>query len=60
MNENEEKLSKSEQKERIRQRYRGVDIEELEVIPAMPKEELYDEKEKEIQKLYLLEDNFWK
>ena len=49
MNENEEKLSKSEQKERIRQRYRGVDIEELEVIPAMPKEELYDEnKEKRV------------
>lgn len=49
MNENEEKLSKSEQKERIRQRYRGVDIEELEVIPAMPREELYDEnKEKRV------------
>ena len=38
MKENEEKLSRSEQKERIRQRYRGVDIEELEVIPALPKE----------------------
>ena len=49
MNEHEEKLSKSEQKERIRQRYRGVDIEELEVIPALPKEELYDEnKEKRV------------
>lgn len=49
MIENEEKLSKSEQKERIRQRYRGVDIDELEVIPALPKEELYDEnKEKRV------------
>ena len=49
MKENEEKLSRSEQKERIRQRYRGVDIEELEVIPALPKEELYDEnKEKRV------------
>ena len=49
MNDHEEKLSKSEQKERIRQRYRGVDIEELEVIPALPKEELYDEnKEKRV------------
>lgn len=49
MKENEEKLSKTEQKERIRQRYRGVDIDELEVIPALPKEELYDEnKEKRV------------
>lgn len=49
MKENEEKLSKQEQKERIRQRYRGVDIDELEVIPALPKEELYDEnKEKRV------------
>lgn len=49
MKASEEKLSKSQQKEKIRKRYKGIDPEELEVIPALPKEELYDEnKEKRV------------
>ena len=43
MKASEEKLSKSQQKEKIRKRYKGIDQDELEVIPALPKEELYDE-----------------
>ena len=30
-------------KERIRQRYRGVDPNELEVIPALPKDNIFKE-----------------
>ena len=49
MKASEEKLSKSQQKEKIRKRYKGIDPDELEVIPALPKEELYDEnKEKRV------------
>ena len=37
MKENEEKLSSTAaQKEKIRQRYRGVNSDELDVIPAIP------------------------
>lgn len=49
MKEIEEKLTKAEQKEKIRKRYKGIDQDELEVIPALPQEELYDEtKEKRV------------
>ena len=49
MKASEEKLSKSQQKEKIRKRYKGIDPDELEVIPALPKEKLYDEnKEKRV------------
>lgn len=32
-----------EQKQRIRDRYRGVDEDELEVIPAIPQDDFYNE-----------------
>lgn len=38
MNENEGLLDRTAQKEKIRQRYRGVSIDELELIPALPKQ----------------------
>ena len=41
MTENEVKLSKSDaQKERIRQRYKGINPDELDVIPALPPQTL--------------------
>ncbi len=44
MNEREEKLEKaSEQKSRIRERYKGVDKEALDIIPAIPPEDFYSE-----------------
>lgn len=44
MKESEEKIgSVSEQKEKIRQRYKGVDIDELDVIPAIPQENFYED-----------------
>lgn len=36
------KNSNAIQKEKIRQRYKGVNIDELEVIPALPQENLFD------------------
>lgn len=43
MKENEEKLSSIEaQKAKIRQRYKGIDADELDVIPALPQENFYE------------------
>lgn len=42
MKESEERSSNiDEQKTRIRQRYKGIDPEELEVIPALPPEDIF-------------------
>lgn len=42
MNETEEKLSNTaEQKRKIRERYKGVDPDSLDVIPAIPQEDFY-------------------
>lgn len=44
MIENEQKLSSSDQqKQKIRERYKGVDPDELDVIPALPQQRLDDE-----------------
>lgn len=50
MKENEEKLnSTAAQKEKIRQRYRGVSSDELDVIPAIPQTNFYeDQREKRV------------
>ena len=43
MKENELQLKDTEsQKARIRERYKGIDLDELDVIPAAPKENFYD------------------
>ena len=44
MNKNEEILDREAQKEKIRERYQGINTDELELIPALPKVNLYDEK----------------
>lgn len=45
MKESEERSSNiDEQKARIRQRYKGIDPEELEVIPALPPEDIFKTK----------------
>lgn len=45
MKESEERSSNiDEQKARIRQRYKGIDPEELEVIPALPPEDIFKQK----------------
>ncbi|WP_310602757.1 recombinase family protein [Anaerosporobacter sp.] len=44
MNENIKHLSSvATQKEKIRQRYKGIDMDELDVIPAIPQESFYDD-----------------
>ena len=44
MNEYEEKAARTaEQKEKIRKRYRGVDADKLDVIPALPQVSLFDD-----------------
>ena len=43
MKENEERLSNQDRKSRIRERYRGVDEELLDVIPAVKQDDFYDE-----------------
>ena len=44
MKENEEKLSSAAaQKEKIRQRYKGISENELDVIPALPQENFYED-----------------
>lgn len=50
MKENEEKLSSTAaQKEKIRQRYRGVNSDKLDVIPAIPQTNFYeDQREKRV------------
>ena len=46
MNENEVLTDRTAQKEKIRQRYHGVNSDELELIPALPKPSLYDEEKR--------------
>ena len=47
MKESEERSSNiDEQKARIRQRYKGIDPEELEVIPALPPEDIFKTEKK--------------
>ena len=42
MRESEEKLeATSDQKSRIRERYKGIDEDQLDVIPAIPTEDFY-------------------
>jgi site-specific DNA recombinase len=50
LNENKSQLRNSEnQKARIRERYRGIDPDELDIIPATPQENFYeDNKEKRV------------
>ena len=43
MNETEQRLSSTEEKkEKIRQRYKGVGEDQLSVIPAVPKPDIFD------------------
>ena len=47
MKESEERSSNiDEQKARIRQRYKGIDPEELEIIPALPPEDIFKTEKK--------------
>lgn len=47
MNESEQKIaSDQERKEKIRQRYKGVDEDQLSVIPAIPKLDIFDRDKK--------------
>ena len=49
MKETEKSNSVSEQKARIRQRYKGIDEDLLEVIPALPRSDFYeDQREKRV------------
>ena len=49
MKESEERSSNiDEQKARIRQRYKGIDPEELEVIPALPPEDIFKTEKKKM------------
>lgn len=44
MNENEQhSASVAEQKNKIRERYKGIDPDELDVIPAIPQEDIFAE-----------------
>ena len=36
-------LKIDEKKEKIRERYKGIDPDRLEIIPAVPQEDFYDE-----------------
>lgn len=47
MKESEEKLTSAQQKAKIRERYRGIDADELDVIPALPPETLDGSSQKE-------------
>ncbi len=50
MNENEQRASTvSDQKSKIRERYKGISIDELDVIPALPQEDIFaTEKEQRV------------
>ena len=50
MKENEERMgSTAAQKEKIRQRYKGISSDELDVIPALPQTNFYeDDREKRV------------
>lgn len=53
MNENENHLlTDAEKKEKIRKRYKGVDQEELDVIPAKEQDGFYDENKKKRVAVY--------
>ena len=53
MKENKEPLKNvREQKQKIRERYKGVDTDELEVIPAIPQDDFYDEKKRKRVAVY--------
>ena len=42
MNENEQKAgSVADRKSKIRERYKGIDPDELDVIPALPQEDIF-------------------
>ena len=42
MNENEQKVgSVADQKSKIRERYKGINPDELDVIPALPQEDIF-------------------
>ena len=44
MRKNEEHLNNiQEKKQKIRDRYKGIDADELEVIPAVPQDDFYNE-----------------
>ena len=42
--ESETVLTAEEQKEKIRRRYQGINPDELEVIPALPQDSIYEDK----------------
>lgn len=52
MKETEERHRPDEQKEKIRARYKGVSIDELDVIPATPVENFYDDTNKKRVAVY--------
>lgn len=53
MNENEEKISSTkDQKSKIRERYKGVDQDMLDVIPAVPVEDFYNQSTKKRVAVY--------
>ena len=53
MRENEEHLKNiQEKKQKIRDRYKGVDADELEVIPAVPQDDFYNEEKKKRVAVY--------
>ena len=53
MKENERNHSDSqEQKVKIRERYKGISEDELEVIPAIPQEDFYDDKKRKRVAVY--------
>lgn len=42
MKDSEKNMTASERKKKIRERYRGVDLEEINIIPATPEEDIYN------------------
>ena len=53
MNINEEQFeSKSDQKKKIRERYKGISEDELDIIPAIPQDSFYDESKKKRVAVY--------
>ena len=59
MKESEERSSNiDEQKARIRQRYKGIDPEELEVIPALPQQDIFKTEKKLRVKSKIIGDEY--
>ena len=59
MNQSEEhSISIQEQKSKIRERYRGVDPDTLECLPARPPENIYDEDRELRVAVYLSADGY--